>query len=260
MLERSELLPLGTLVAPGGLSPLNVPRASVTVFMALSSPRVLLSIFSAASELEKRAGRWGLMRRELEKKSGEGGWPEFLRLADLGKLKWSSVCLERVGSRRRLCRGSLSGWGGVSSCASVSVGRVERFLPAIAGGVLMAAAPRQTPPPPVTAAEAARRWDLCCSADGGGIHMRWAECDALSGFSTGVRGLNASGGCCKDSRYSGVLNRRASSWLGSAGVALDPVKMEVGGLLDGGFIDGKTSTGRRLLPRSGPGRQDVVGA
>lgn len=72
-LDRSEVLPLGALDAPGGLSPLNVPRASVTVFIPPSSPLVLLNILAAASELEKRAGSCGRMRRELEKKSGEGG-------------------------------------------------------------------------------------------------------------------------------------------------------------------------------------------
>jgi hypothetical protein len=81
-----------------------VPRARVTV-LTLSSPRVLLSILAAASELEKRAGRWGLLRRELEKKRGEGGWVGFFRAA-CGKSKLLVVCLFGGLMRRRLCSGS----------------------------------------------------------------------------------------------------------------------------------------------------------
>jgi hypothetical protein len=72
-LERSEVRPLAAPGGPGGLRPLNVPLASVTVLMPLSS-RVLLSILAAASLLEKRAGSCGRLFRE-EKKRGEGGWP-----------------------------------------------------------------------------------------------------------------------------------------------------------------------------------------
>ncbi|KAI1527834.1 hypothetical protein Ptr902_06975 [Pyrenophora tritici-repentis] len=70
-LERSDDLALVPVVGPGGLRPLNVPLASVTVLMPLSS-RVLLSILAAASELEKRAGSCGRVLRD-EKKRGEGG-------------------------------------------------------------------------------------------------------------------------------------------------------------------------------------------
>jgi hypothetical protein len=59
----------------------------VTVLIALSSPRVLLSILAAASELENRAGKCGRFRRELEKKSGEGGCWLSLKLLALEKLK-----------------------------------------------------------------------------------------------------------------------------------------------------------------------------
>src|SRR5690242_5519664 len=71
ILERSELLPLVTPVVPGGLRPLKVPRANVTVLMPPSSPRVLLNILAAASELENRAGRCGRARLD-EKNSGDG--------------------------------------------------------------------------------------------------------------------------------------------------------------------------------------------
>ena len=85
MLDLSELRLLSALVAPGGLSPLNVPLASVTVFMPVSSPRVLLSILAAASELENWAGGCGLTRRLFEKKRGDGGCP--LSNPAIGKLK-----------------------------------------------------------------------------------------------------------------------------------------------------------------------------
>jgi hypothetical protein len=79
-LDRSEARALGWLLIPGGLMPLKVPRGSWTVLMAVSSPRVLLSILAAASALEKRAGRGGRGLRELEKKSGDGGWAVPLTL------------------------------------------------------------------------------------------------------------------------------------------------------------------------------------
>jgi hypothetical protein len=92
--DLSELRPLGALVVPGGLSPLNVPLASVTVFMPVSSPRVLLSILAATLELENRAGSCSLARRLFEKKRGDGGCP--LSNPAIGKLKRSRVCRERV--------------------------------------------------------------------------------------------------------------------------------------------------------------------
>lgn len=142
-LDRSLFLPLATLVGPGGLNPLKVPRASVTVFMPPSSPRVLLSILAAASPLEKRGGRCG--RAVREKKSGEGGCPLAWNWAALEKLKWSSECRAGFCTRRRLCRGSLAGsWG----CGEVGVDLETgvkllgtgggRFLPANTGGVLSA--------------------------------------------------------------------------------------------------------------------------
>jgi hypothetical protein len=85
MLDRSEVLPLAPLGGPGGLRPLNVPLASVTVLMPLSS-RALLSILAAASELEKRAGSCGRVLRE-EKNSGEGGWLSRRNWALFEKLK-----------------------------------------------------------------------------------------------------------------------------------------------------------------------------
>lgn len=82
-LERSEDLALVPLVGPGGLKPLKVPLARVTVLMPLSS-RVLLSMLAAASELEKRAGSCGRVLRE-EKKRGEGGWSLWRNWADFEK-------------------------------------------------------------------------------------------------------------------------------------------------------------------------------
>lgn len=148
-LERSEVLPLGTLVGPGGLNPLYVPRARLTVLTTLSSPRVLLNMVAAASELEKRAGRWGRARRALEeKKRGEVGWPvsKSIRVAVLGKLGRSRLCLVREGNRRRLCRGS------TTACVEcielealvegVTAERADLFFPARAGGVLRASMAR----------------------------------------------------------------------------------------------------------------------
>jgi hypothetical protein len=134
MLDRSLLLPLAILVGPGGLRPLNVPRARVTVLMPPSS-LVLLSILAAASELEKRAGSCGRRssRRE-EKNSGEGGCPLLWKWAYLVMAKWSSEYRARVCTRRRLCRGSLVGsWGraGVWLWPWSS----GLFFPASAGGV-----------------------------------------------------------------------------------------------------------------------------
>lgn len=133
-LERSELLPLVVVVVatgggPGGLNPAKVPLASVTVLMPLSS-RVLLSILAAASELEKRAGRKGRMRRECEKNSGDGGWPSPCSWCWRAKPKWSSECRVRL-TRRRFSRGSVEG---AVLCGSWE-GSPWRFLPATAGGV-----------------------------------------------------------------------------------------------------------------------------
>ena len=85
ILDLSELRLPSALVVPGGLSPLNVPLASVTVFMPVSSPRVLLSILAAAPELENWAGGCGLTRWLFEKKRGDGGCP--LSNPAIGKLK-----------------------------------------------------------------------------------------------------------------------------------------------------------------------------
>jgi hypothetical protein len=79
---------------PGGLRPLNDPLANVTVFMPLSSPRVLLSILAAASPLENLGDSCGLVRPLWEKKSGDVGWS--LSVPAGGKVNWSSVCRGRA--------------------------------------------------------------------------------------------------------------------------------------------------------------------
>jgi hypothetical protein len=110
LLARSELR---VLVTPGGLRPLKVPRARVTVLMPLSSPLVLLSILAAASELENRGASGGRLPRELEKKRGDGGWPVLVTWG--GRWKWSRKCPVWWDIRRRLDRGlleplSCDGW------------------------------------------------------------------------------------------------------------------------------------------------------
>lgn len=60
-------------MGPGGLEPLKVPRASLTVLIVLSSPFALLNILAAASELEKRGGNCGRIFCLCEKKRGDGG-------------------------------------------------------------------------------------------------------------------------------------------------------------------------------------------
>ena len=134
-LERSEVRPLAPPGGPGGLRPLNVPLASVTVLMPLSS-RVLLSILAAASLLEKRAGNCGRVFRE-EKKRGEVGWPSRRNCALLEKLKRSREYRERGCAFRRLCKGSLA--GSVerrdADAGVESLKRGGRLMPITVGGV-----------------------------------------------------------------------------------------------------------------------------
>jgi hypothetical protein len=132
VLARSLLLPLATL-APGGVKPLKVPRASVTVLMPPSSPCVLLSILAAASELLNRAGRCGRRLRD-EKKSGDGGSTLGRNDASIAKLKLSSDRRAKPCRRRRLWRGSLTGSCECARVTSADAGS-SRFVPATAGGV-----------------------------------------------------------------------------------------------------------------------------
>lgn len=223
-LDRSLLLPLATLVGPGGLRPLKVPRASVTVFMPPSSPRVLLSILAAASELEKRGGRCGRALRD-EKKSGDGGCPLAWNGELLVKPRWSSECRARCCSRRRrLWRGSLAGSGAREGVESFGGGS-GRFLPATAGGVRS--------PMLCRGAERGRGIESPRSMRRFRGHEGCGFCSSgLGRGSSGVRGV-AGGGLrlglgLRASRYSGELSLR---WLASGALVVAvslPVKMDNG--------------------------------
>lgn len=186
-LDLSEVLSLGMLDGPGGLKPLKVPRARVTVRIPPSS-RALLSILAAASELEKRAGNRGRMLR-AEKKSGEGGWPSWMEWALRFRGKWPRECLPRMWRRRRLCRGSLAGspndeGAGAAMGEYANVDSEGRFRPATAGGVRTV----YGPPVPLSwcsGAEPARRDASGSSSGNVGVHGgRYA----LEGCWRGVRG------------------------------------------------------------------------
>lgn len=190
-LDRSLLLPLAMLVGPGGLRPLKVPRASVTVLMPPSSPWALLSILAAASELEKRAGRCGRGLHAL-KNSGDGGWrPPTGKWAWalLETLKWplSSECRARVWTRRRLCKGSLAGAGLYSSTRGAGL-----FFPAMAGGVwgaaLLLLLLLPPPVPPLRAKRSGGEMGSLRSRRRAGVHVAGGVCSRRRGRSSGVTG------------------------------------------------------------------------
>jgi hypothetical protein len=226
MLDRSLLLPLATLMGPGGLRPLKVPRARVTVLMPPSSPRVLLSILAAASELEKRGGRCGRGLRD-EKKSGEGGCLLTWNCgALLGKWKGSSECSEcreRVCRRRRLCSGSVAGVKALTMSLLLplplplpspsSVGVNGLFFPATAGGALTA--PVEPPRPPTRLCrgpEKGREMESPRSRRTFVAHVGCRVGRGLDGCLGGVAGVDVSGGVCPRGFVAGGFAKMDGGW------------------------------------------------
>lgn len=118
----------GALVGMAGV--VTVPLARVTVLTWLSSLLALLSIVAPASDDEKRAGKWGRRRGELEKKRGDGG--SSGRRKEGEKEKRSSVYFGRGSKRRLFCKGSDDGVARkAASCVSSPA---PRFFPV--GGLL----------------------------------------------------------------------------------------------------------------------------
>lgn len=126
---------MGALVGMVGMvGVLTVPLARVTVLTWLSSPLALLSILAAASAEEKRGGRLGRKRGELEKKRGESGYSRSsIEVVGRGRGRGEEGSSERLGWGNRRALLKRESEVGVRGDVGQSVGG-PRFLLLVWGG------------------------------------------------------------------------------------------------------------------------------